>query len=1349
MLFPQNEAMFSLKFRITNPSPPNFLKLVFLYAFLFTAVYLHATHERPSFIRHLSSANVLPSDNINDILFDQEGFVWLATSRGLIRFDGANYRSFTNADLGLNHQSITHLSMINHLIWFFTDDHKLFNINTKNLKINPFANSWILEQGNKAELLFLVADKKDRLWMSLKNNGLFFLDILEDSMQFKKVSIDKKYSSVYDIKMDESGLYWLATENGLIVLDDSLHQVNNSVLSFLSKPKLKRKINFLFIDISGYLWFGTDEVGLMKLNTVTGVITEVDPLKSKSHSCKARYVYLDKDNDIWYFTRNKWYKTVSGVNSGFQIYEPFFLGNNYISNNISKIVQSDRGIFWIATKTSGIFLLEKEQSSVFEMVNIGFQNSDIAIKSFFIDSSGNIIVSTDKNELIAFNSDGSGNSELSLFINNSIKYEEGDKIDFFKSNNEIFILKNSSVYHINENKKLEIKLIDDLGELVNTQKLVFIQDHENFWFSTTDSCYLFQGNKKYKSFYTGSSVSYIIEDYRENLWIGTVNNGIFEYNEFTDTLISHSALFQEMNNSAKQINTFLEDKRGQLWIGSGDAGLLVYDRNHKRFKSVTDVNLIHPLQIYSLIEVGNYIYGTSNKGVFRIDEIDFQYVNISFDLGINHMSFLQNSIESGPDEKIYLGTENALLTLNVDELKIDESFPKLKLTDFRIYNQSIFDTDEELKFNIHSDEPLKLKSSQNYLSFEICAIDPDYSNNIKYKYRLIGLDDNWFYNHYNNNVNFHDLGSGKYTFEYTSTNKDGLWNPDTYQLNFVISTPFYAQVWFIILLSLFAFTFISLLVYYRFHTANVNSKMLSVLVNEKTKEIEESNKRLQREVMERKKAEEEADMANRSKSEFLANMSHEIRTPMNSIIGFADLLSSVIKNEKHKYYLESIQSSGRSLLILINDILDLSKIEAGKFEIEYQAVNIRNLVKDIKQVFALKCDEKDLLFHLKIDKQIPEALILSDARLRQIFVNIVGNAIKFTDRGSVSISVNQIAAPINQSKINLKIDITDTGIGIPEEQQDKIFNAFQQSEGQDISKYGGTGLGLSISKQLVELMGGKIKLKSKPGEGTIFTIYLNDVKIAESKDVEEKTDKAVVKNIDLTNVSILVVDDSKANRSLILEFLKPSNATVYEAGNGQEAYEKTKELLPDIVFLDIRMPVMNGLETAKALKDYYSTSSIPLVAFTASISFSSSNKYKKAGFSDVLLKPVQITDLYNVLLQYVKIDEVQSAAVIESAVEFDKKSFEDIKIDDLSKALKELINLKPQWEMLKKSKFINQIFSFADKVLDIGNNYRISVVSLYAGKLKTYAESFDTEKMEKTLEEFPVLIEELNQYLNS
>lgn len=1302
----------------------------------------YADQDKLSLIRHLNSANSLPTDNIHDIIFDNNEFVWLATSKGLVRFDGNNFNLFTKPESNLKAQSVIHLAYLDKYIWFITDDNRIYNIHIDTLDIKEPFKEWYKENTIGEDVIQLFkTDNHHKIWFSFKNNGVFYFDVHKKIFtKLNNTKNDQGFKNIFQLSHDESGLYWLGTENGLSVLNDSLKLLKEKDLVYLADKRLKNKIIHLFHDISGYQWLFTHEDGLLKLNTVTGQIVKMN--QNLPDDSYIQYVYLDKNENIWVFTKYAWYRTLDGINSKFIEFEPLF----HNLSSISKIIDSDKNNLWIATTTDGIYLIGNDKNQIFDFHELNFTKKDISLDFFFVDKYNRLIVTSD-NVLEIYSNNGLYEQGLTKLVLDQIDFKDGDQVRLFKIDDDVYILKDNLVFRMMKNGVvLTNSLFSPIDQYLSLDG-VYVKEGKKILIHS-DSCLLIDNEIVEDIVITGSLIKCITVDYRGNIWMGTQNKGLFEYNSLTDTLITHKIQASDEIESI-EINCILEDKRGQLWIGTNDYGLFLYDRNNKSFKSISELPEMPFNHIYSIVEHGNYIYGASNRGLYRVNTVNFQYVHINTNIGLKNSDFVINSIDKDDANRIYIGTGNGILAFHPDQLEVDESFPKLTITDFRIYNQSVFDIEDEIKNAFLSNELIKLKANQNYLSFEICGIEPDFSNRIKYKYRLLGLSDEWFYNHFNNIVNYHDLKSGKYTFEFTSTNKDGLWNPEINSLSFIIRTPFYAQVWFVVLVSIFIFIVFAIIVYYRFHLASVNSKILSTLVTEKTKEIEESNLKLQKEVDDRKKAEEEAEKANKTKSEFLANMSHEIRTPMNSIIGFADLLSSIIKDEKQRYYLESIQSSGRSLLILINDILDLSKIEAGKFEIEYQAVNLKNLVKDIKQVFALKCDEKDLVFHLEFDDNIPEALILSDARLRQILVNLVGNAIKFTDKGTVTLKVRQIAAPLKHSKINLQIDIIDTGIGIPDEQQEKIFSAFIQREGQDINKYGGTGLGLTISKQLIELMGGKIKLKSKLGEGTIFSIYLNNIKIAESKDLKVKEDIERITNVDLSGVSILVVDDSKANRSLIMEFLDPSNAIVYEAGNGQEAYEKAIELLPDIIFLDIRMPVLNGIETAKALRDYDKTSNIPLIAFTASVSFSSTKKYKKEGFSDVLLKPVQINDLYNVLLQYIKVEKVQTALVIESDIDISEDSFENIRIDDLSKAIDMLSDLEAEWENLQRNKFINHILVFSDNINQIGVDFNIKAIIKYASKLRLYAESFDTEKMEYTLAEFPKLISELSHYLNT
>lgn len=496
-----------------------------------------------------------------------------------------------------------------------------------------------------------------------------------------------------------------------------------------------------------------------------------------------------------------------------------------------------------------------------------------------------------------------------------------------------------------------------------------------------------------------------------------------------------------------------------------------------------------------------------------------------------------------------------------------------------------------------------------------------------------------------------------------------------------------------------------------------------------------------------------AEEANRAKSQFLANMSHEIRTPMNAIMGFSEILEKRLKEDRNKEYLRSIQTSGKSLLTLINDILDLSKVEAGKIELEYSAVNPHGIFKELEIIFSQKIAEKQLDFIIEIDANLPEALILDEIRLRQVLLNLVGNAIKFTKKGFVKVSVNERFNTEDHSDLDLVFSVEDSGIGIPQGQSQAIFDPFEQQKGQSQYQYGGTGLGLAITKRLVALMGGHIFVTSKVGEGSSFNVVLENVSTASISDIVDHQDEDIdMDGIQFDPASILIADDIPMNRNLVKEYLESYDFKVYEATNGHEAVELAKHLLPDLILMDMKMPVLNGYEATKQIKEDEQTKNLPVIALTASAMTTDQNEFLKIGDS-YLKKPVKQISLINELSKF-----IGHAVKTESREELDNKLSEKMdsgKIEspppeDFSKFTELLILLEEQqgnWELLQEALLIPDIQKFATQTKEWGIKYHYPPLKKWGEDLYMLASKFDIEKLPKALQKLPELMEDIRSFL--
>lgn len=456
-------------------------------------------------------------------------------------------------------------------------------------------------------------------------------------------------------------------------------------------------------------------------------------------------------------------------------------------------------------------------------------------------------------------------------------------------------------------------------------------------------------------------------------------------------------------------------------------------------------------------------------------------------------------------------------------------------------------------------------------------------------------------------------------------------------------------------------------------------------------------------------ARENAEQSLETRKLFLANISHEIRTPINAISGMSGILADTEISDTQKQYVNAIQSSSKSLMVIVNDILDMSKLESGKFSAEFIPFDIRSIVDPLYTSYLLRTDEKGIAFSIDYPEAMPKWVFGDPTRLGQILNNLISNAIKFTDKGKVSLKITfEKKGKLNEFCFN----VSDTGIGIDQEKLKTIFEFFSQEDNTITRRFGGTGLGLAISKSIAELLGGEIKVESEKNVGSTFKFCLSMPEAAE----QEKSVSVV--QSDLTGKNVLIVEDNELNRFLAVTILKKWNANIHIAENGEEAVAAVKNKVIDVVLMDIQMPVMDGVAASIAIRNELN-SNVPIIALTANALESEKEKCWQAGMNEYITKP------YNPAFLLEKI-----IFLIENTSKTEEQNSEHISLENLS----ELMNGSKEQMIRMTTVFLNQIESHFNELKIALNENNFDQISEITHKLKSSFKLFGLNKTGGLLE---------------
>ncbi|MCP5101733.1 MAG: response regulator, partial [bacterium] len=506
--------------------------------------------------------------------------------------------------------------------------------------------------------------------------------------------------------------------------------------------------------------------------------------------------------------------------------------------------------------------------------------------------------------------------------------------------------------------------------------------------------------------------------------------------------------------------------------------------------------------------------------------------------------------------------------------------------------------------------------------------------------------------------------------------------------------------------------------------------------------LKQANTELEKHAREVEIQKENAEMANQAKRLFLANMSHDIRTPLTSVVGHTELLLPLITDKKQRSYLENIKASSKTLKELIDSAIYMSKLVTQKLELKIAPANIYTIFNEIRSTFAFQVHRKHLEYITRIAPAVPQYLDLDRVRLKEIVIHLIDNALRYIDKGYIKQTVKaENFDRYSGQFVDLTIIVEDSGAGIPPENQERLFEPFERLVDKDRKEQDGVGLGLSIAKGILQLMNGEISLQSTPGKGSTFTVFLKKVPVASDQLGVDDNEMFDYSSIDFDRQKILIADDEEDNRKIIACYIEETNLRVFEAGDGQEALEVAKKHKPDLILMDMTMPVMNGLEAAEKIKQHPNLKNIPVFALTADRTCLDDQDKDKKPFDHYLFKPISKARLFCELANFLKTKTAEEAPEAQQTGDFGSFNLTAENKKRIPEILEKLDESMELWDNICNANNFNEFINFGITIKETGEKYSLEPLTNFGHTVIVEAESYNIKALKTILNQYPVLVE--------